>query len=318
MLYSLSIKFFKKHTFNLFIKPVPAACFYLALIISSCPTPINEEMFLQVKDTLVPAIIISSPEDGAYCAKTVVVTGTVSDISNDTGGTGLVKTLTYEILSTDISGEITFNTEGEFSFNFNTTSLGSKFVLKISAEDWNGNTANRSITLNIMVENNIPSFTAIPGNHQVKLEWDDGPLSAKYTVYYATDGTIPSEQVGTSIDNISSPYTITVLDNSAYHTFLLASQSNDGGETNWPGYEYAIPLSPSTFLPQLRNEYGTITLSWGEIQGYDKYKVYRSNERDRVYSNISGIISTNFYIDNSCEPDINYTIKSALLSTTLP
>lgn len=301
----------KKGIFSSFTKSLPAAaCFLTAIvIISSCPTPINEEMFLQVKDSLGPAIIISSPDDGAYCAKTVVVTGTVSDFSNDTGGTGQVKTLIYEILSTSIREEITFDTEGNFSFNFNTTSLSSNFVLKISAEDWNGNTADSSITLNIMQENNIPSFTAIPGNHQVTLEWDDVPLSAKYTVYYATGGTIPSEQVGTCIDNISSPYTITGLDNTTYCTFLLASQSNDGMETNWSGYEYAIPLSPLTLLPQLRNEYGAITLSWEKIQGYDKFRVYRSNELDGVYSNISGIINTNYYIDNSCEPDINYYYK---------
>ena len=45
------------------------------------------------------------------------------------------------------------------------------------------------------------------------------------------------------------PYTITGLDNAALHTFLLKSQSNNGGEDNWSGYEYAIPLSPFTLLP---------------------------------------------------------------------
>ncbi len=310
----------KKNILNLSTKSVLGGLFFTVIVIlSSCPTPINEDMFLQVKDSMGPAIIISSPGDGAYCSKTVVVTGTVSDLSTDTGSTGQVKKLSYEILSTGIKEEVAFNKDGNFSFNINTTSLSSRFVLKISAEDWNGNTADSSITLNIQADNNIPSFTVNPGNYQVTLEWDDVPLASTYTVYYAAGGTIPSEQVGTSIADIHSPYVITGLDNGSYYTFLLASQSSDGTEINWSGYEFAIPLSPSTFIPQLRNEYGAISLSWGKIKGYDNFKVYRSNEVNGVYSNISGILSTNYYTDNSCEPDTNYyyKISPALEGSTL-
>ncbi|MCK5674486.1 MAG: hypothetical protein KAH95_13990, partial [Spirochaetales bacterium] len=187
----------KKYILKLFTKSVfAAACFFIALIISSCPTPINEKMFLQVKDEVAPGIIILSPAEGSYCAKTVIVSGTVSDLSTESNNTGELSSLSYEILSTDITEEILFDEEGSFSFNFSTITLGSTFVLKITAVDWNGNVQTSSITLNLMEGNDIPSFSVVPGNKQVTLTWDEVPFSTGYSLLYSTNGTIPSESYG--------------------------------------------------------------------------------------------------------------------------
>ena len=120
------------------------------LSLISCPNPINRDVLLHVKDAVGPLIEISTPADGSFCAKAVVMTGTVTDTASEEGDAGEVSSLTYEILSSDISGDVPFDEEGAFSFTFNTMSLGSTFVVKLTAHDWNGNSGEASITLNIL------------------------------------------------------------------------------------------------------------------------------------------------------------------------
>jgi hypothetical protein len=64
----------------------------------SCPNPLDEAKLLHVKDTIGPVITISSPAEGSYCAKTVVVSGTVSDSATAAGDAGKVQALSYEVL----------------------------------------------------------------------------------------------------------------------------------------------------------------------------------------------------------------------------
>ena len=88
----------KKINDNLFKKSIlTAICFLTAITIISCPTPINEKMFQQVKDSVAPEITVASPPDGdAYGAYTLV-TGGVSDLS-DGGADGSISSLSIEIL----------------------------------------------------------------------------------------------------------------------------------------------------------------------------------------------------------------------------
>ena len=64
--------------------------FLAALLLLSCPPPFNKDMLLQVYDAVGPVITIVSPEEGSSCAKTVIVTGTVTDSSFPLGGAGLI------------------------------------------------------------------------------------------------------------------------------------------------------------------------------------------------------------------------------------
>ena len=114
------------------------------LALSSCPSPMTEEMLLHVKDRIGPVITIISPAEGSYCAKTITVTGTVADSSSEDGEGGEVRSLAYQVLSTPISGTILFDADGTFSFQFSTASLGLNFVVTITAEDWNGNRVDQS------------------------------------------------------------------------------------------------------------------------------------------------------------------------------
>ncbi|GAG99930.1 unnamed protein product, partial [marine sediment metagenome] len=120
--------------------------------------------------------------------------------------------LMYEITPANIQGDvIEANEDGSFSFQFPTTGFSGPMVVKVTAEDWNGNRVEASITL--VDEGAIPSFTATPGNIQVTLYWDPVPLAESYTLYYTDNDALPSADYGFKVDNVSSPYTLTNLEN---------------------------------------------------------------------------------------------------------
>lgn len=299
----------KKNILNLSIKSVMTiVCFFIILIISSCPTPITEKMFLQVKDEVAPGITILSPADGSSCAKSVIVTGTVSDLSTDSNNTGGLSSLSYEILSADIAEEIPFDEEGSFSFSFSTITLGSTFVLKITAIDWNGNVQAASITLNLMEGNDIPSFSVVPGNKLVTLTWDEVPLSTGYSLLYSTNGTIPSELYGYRMDDVDSGLEMSDLENDAMHVFILQSHSS-AGDDNWSVVVRAIPLSPATLAPTVTGSYGAVEVGWLEIPATDTFEVWRATDIAGPFSMIASDADTVGFTDTFVNPGDYYFYK---------
>lgn len=289
----------KKDIFNLVTKSVlAAACFFMALMISSCPNPIDEKMFLQVKDELAPGITILSPEEGSSYASTVVVTGIVSDASTSDGGDGGIGSLSYVVMGTGLEGSITPEADGSFTFNFSTTNLSGSIAVQITATDWNGNEFTGSLTL--VDEGAIPSFSLQTGNGLVIIEWDPVPLSVGYSLYYTDNGTLPSENYGSRLDTVESTITLTGLENGAMHVFLLKSISAEG-ENNWSDYGRAIPLGPTTLAPAAIGKYGRIVLSWEGIPATDEYHVERASSPLGPYINISGDYRGTTMIDTDVE-----------------
>lgn len=278
------------------------------LLLVSCPLPITDAVLLHVKDGLAPTIVITSPEDGSFCPQTVVVTGTVVDPSTDDGLEGQVRSVTYEILATEIGGEIEPGTLGDFTFDFPTTNLPSTFVLRITATDWNGNSGDETITLNILDGDDIPSFTAKPGNGEVRLSWSDVPFSSSYTLFYTTNGTFPSESYGEQADDVSSPYTLQGLENGNRHVFLLKSNSSQG-QDNLSRHIETIPLSPMTLAPIVADGFGEMTVQWADIPGTDLYEVWRSLEQDGTYINISGNVQRTWFTDAQVADGQHYYYK---------
>lgn len=272
-------------------------CSIAVIAFISCPTPLSKEMALQVKDTIAPGITILSPADGSYCAKTVVVSGIVSDASTENDDTGELSSLSYEILSSALSGEIPINEDETFSFSFSTTTLSSTFVLKLTASDWNDNYIEKSITLKLMEGNDIPSFTVSPGDREVTLEWSSVPNTSRYDLYYTTNGTQPSESYGEVIDSVTSPYTLEGLQNGNMHVFLLKAVPEDTYPENWSDYVRAIPLSEYQLTPTVTGQYKQIRIEWPVIPADDEYEVYRSTNYDSGYTNITGTYTGTIFID---------------------
>ena len=275
-------------------------------LLSSCPPQIDDDLLKQVKDELGPTIKINSPEDGDSYAATVVVSGKVEDATTDDGDTGEVESLAFEVKATNLGDTVDFNDKGKFSFSFETKGLSGSLTVTVTAEDKNGNSTETSITLED--SGAIPSFSAKPGNHRVKLSWNDVPMADSYTLYYTTNGTLPSENYGSRIDNVTSPYSMSSLENGELHVFKLKANSSEG-EDNWSHVEYAIPLSERTLAPRVYDEYEQISLMWNDIPATDEYEVYRSTSSKGTYINISGIIDATSFTDTTVQENQNYFYK---------
>ena len=121
----------KKGIFSLNKKSFLAlVCLFMALIISSCPTPITNDMLNQVKDDIGLVIILISPNDGSAYATLVEVTVKVTGTSQ-VDSAGSVSSVSYEVLSTTITSEVILADNGSFSFP-QTDSLPHSFVQSLS------------------------------------------------------------------------------------------------------------------------------------------------------------------------------------------
>ncbi len=280
------------------------------LLLVSCPNPLSMEILLHVKDSIGPQISITSPAEASYCAKTVIVAGTVSDSSSQSGDAGKVKLLSYEVLSTDLAGDIELESGGAFAFQFSTASLGDNFVLRITAVDWNGNKTEKSITLLKNSDDDIPSFAAEPGNHSVTLRWDAVPNTSSYSIYYTTEGSFPSEDYGEIVNDATSGFPLGGLRNGSMHVFRLRARSSiPGGEDNWSGYRQVIPLASQTLVPQVIPQVRQSRIVWPGIPAIAQFEVWRSADRDGPYTFISGVRSGNEYTDLRSYPGGGYYYK---------
>jgi hypothetical protein len=179
-------------------------------------------------------------------------------------------------------------------------------VVKVSAEDWNDNEGETSITLKDP-GNEIPSFGVVPDNKQVALSWNDVPGANGYTVHYTTNGTPPSISYGKKIEDIATAYTadnpliIDELENGNMHVFLLQAHSDNPSDMWLSDNEEAIPLSPLTLAPGVTGEYQQIRVAWRSIPATDYFEVLRAETRDGEYLNISGIIDATSFTDTAVE-----------------
>ena len=272
----------------------------------SCLNPIDRTLLLHRKDAVAPHVAISSPADGASYAATVVVTGSVSDASSASGDGGQVALLLYSVTPATIpAADVTssLSPDGAFSFQFVTAGFTGTMLITVSATDWNGNVASASVTL--ADKGAIPSFTAAPGPGSVTLSWDPVPLSTGYTVYYTTNGSVPSVANGLQLPGVSSPLALSGLANGAMHVFLLKSTSSSGAD-NWSPIVKAIPLSKETVAPHASGGFGRIRVEWPPIPATGEFEVLRSTSPLGGFVNISGAVTATSFIDTGVVPGQTY------------
>ncbi len=252
-----------------------------------------------------PNVTYTKPADQSFYASAVVVEGTVSNSDTDEKF-DQVKSLSYEVLSSSISGDLTFE-EGIFSFMFTTSDLDGNIVVRVIAEDYNQNTSTTDITL-LDAGIGIPVFSAESGNGQVTLSWDDVPLSESYDLFYTANDSIPSETNGTTIAGVTSPYTLSGLTNGTIHSLKLKSNSLSGDD-NWSGVINAAPLSEFSLAPIVTSEADHLQVKWPEIIGWESYTVYRSSSRDGTYADISGEVDRTEFNDSNVTAGTDYFYK---------
>lgn len=293
----------------------PGSCFLSFIIIGfvillcSCPAILTDEMMLNIRDVSGPRIVIASPGEDEACSSEVIVTGTATDISDEEGNEGSVQSISWEILSAGKSGAADFDETGAFSFTFETDGLPSKFVLKVTAEDWNGNSGEASLNLKLLEDNSIPSFSATPMNGKVLLQWEDVPFAESYDLYYTTTGTLPSESFGTFVPSITSPYELENLNNGNMCVFRLRANPQSGHRENWSGYEYAIPLSERTLSPIVAGGNRQINICWPTISATDEFEIWKSISGSSSFAKISASHRGNSFTDRDVIGSTHYYYK---------
>jgi hypothetical protein len=297
----------------------PAALAVLAaciLLLSACPNPVTQTTFSQMTDKAAPIIDISSPASNSAYTQTVTVQGTVVD-------GGQLRSLTYTVTGTLgvlATGEVplgSVGTNGSYSFQFGTITFSGPIAVTVSAKDWNDNVGTTVLTLT-SPGTAISSFTATPSNKKVTLNWELIPGATSYTVYYTTNGTLPTESYGQTVTVSAPPYELASLKNGALHVFLLKAHTTAGTDY-WSGFVQTIPLSEFTLAPMVTGDYRKIQLEWSEIEGVNQFEVYRSTDPAGTFVNHTGVITGNSFTD----PDIPdnawyyYKVRPALAGTPL-
>ncbi len=256
------------------VKTTAFAALAASCILCSCGmTFLDASNVSRAKDSVPPVISLSSPADGFQCANIVEARGTVSDLADGTA-VGKVESLSYAIPGSTVQGTAAVAADGSFVFQFETTTLGTAFVLTLTARDWNGNAGSASVSLQKTAGNSIPSFAAEASNKQVGLTWESVPNTVDYTLYYSDNGSLPSETVGTSVQNVQSPYSLT-CENGKLYTFRLQANAPEGSTGSLSDYVKTIPLSEMTLVPRAYGKRGKIALEWNGIDATDEFTVFR-------------------------------------------
>jgi hypothetical protein len=265
-----------------------------ALLTAACPNPITTAAVNEMVDDRSPALAISSPTEGSTYAQTVTVQGTATD-------NGKVRTVSWSISGTLgllASGQLTaaqLGSGGAFSFQFTTVTFNGPIVVRVAAEDWNDNRADAAVTLQYP-GSSVSSFTATPGNKQVHLSWEAVTGASSYTVYYTSNGTLPTETYGQSLTLAGTSADLTGLQNGAPHIFLLKANLAAGG-AYYSGYVTTIPLSTMTLAPLVTGGYREIRLEWAEIAATSQFEVLRSSSAAGPFVNYTGTLTGTSFVD---------------------
>lgn len=285
-----------------------AAAAAAACVLSACNLLfLDDSAVSRAKDKTPPAISIVSPSDGFQCANIVEVVGSVSDATNSNGAAGKVASLSYAVPGSALSGTAAVAADGTFSFQLSTATLGATFTLTLTAVDWNGNSAAASLNLLKASGNSLPSFAAEAGNKKIVFTWDAVPNTQSYTLYYTSNGSLPSDSVGTKVSDAASPYTLSA-ENGKMYTFRLKAAAQPGWTDSLSDYVKAIPLSERTLVPRAYGKRGKIVLDWNEIDATDQFTIFRRVGETGTFDEFRTVSGTSF-TDSTAQNGQSYYYK---------
>lgn len=212
----------------------------------------EEEDVARTNDATAPVITIAIPGDAAPYAPTVTVSGSITDSAGD-GVSGRVDSASYELVGTSTAGDVTVGSDGSYTFEFLTAGITGTITLKVSATDWNGNTASAQIELVPPKEMTSFAFRAadnaalgedavgeIDGTSITVVipdAADESALTATFTYNGASVelGGVAQES-GVTVNDFTTPRTYRVIANdSTYRDYTVTVSSVDAKEllTYW-------------------------------------------------------------------------------------
>lgn len=240
-----------------------------------------------------PYIEITEPVDFSAYSTVVRVSGTVTDAAG-AASTGEVSACSYSIPGTSVVGDLALGSGGSFSLTFATRNpdgtqvIDGPATIRISAEDWNGNTAASSVTVVKAETGDFSSFTVTPGNKQATIEWEPVPHAESYTIF--------ESNYGISEEGVSSGYVWEGLENGEMYAFQVKAEIPDElGEDSYSTTIEKMPLSARTFAPWIKETgYRSITIEWRGNPYVSTYTVERSLSPDGPWEVRRNLGNTDF------------------------
>ena len=260
------------------------------------------ELFL-LNDGIGVDLAIVSPATGSNYASVVPVEVDISDYAD----LAAADYLTWELIGQGANGTFTDNGNGNYTAVIDTGSYSSDLTLRITATDVHSNITYEEIGL-LYGESTIPTFSVESANSSVIPTWEAVPLATSYNVYYTTDGSTPLLGLGSypsggtnKVANIFSGDTesITGLQNGDRHVFILEAELSGGYDPSISEEVVAVPLSPLSYCPTLRQEEpGSVIVEWPDYGGETEFTVWRSLDKGTSWQKISGQLTVSQFIDN--------------------
>lgn len=274
-------------------RPAYFAFIPLAFLLSSCPSPLTEDIVLGARDTEPPVISISSPAEYASYSRVIRIEGTVSDTAG-AGRAGRIDSLSYEILSHTASKPASVAADGGFVIE-EPNDLRTNVTVLLRAVDWNGNQTETRLPL-VYPGNDIPSFSAEEGSRTISLSWDPVPGATNYRLYVEPSGKTPEPMTSTSYTGVTSPYTLGQLTNGAVYSLLLEADG-PGGRVNYSQVIRSVPLSTMHLMPRAVERYDGIALSWRSYESIPSYTVLRAASPSGPWADVSGPVAGSSFFD---------------------
>lgn len=274
-------------------RPALFALIPLAAALSSCPSPLTQEIVLGARDTEPPVIVVTSPADYSPYARVIRIEGTVSDTAGS-GRAGRVDALSYEILSHTAPKAATVSADGGFVIE-EPNDLRTNVTVLLRAVDWNGNRTETRLPL-VYPGNDIPSFASEEGSRTITLSWEPVAGATTYRLYVEPSGKTPEPGTSTSYSGVVSPYTLGQLTNGSVYSLLLEADG-PGGRLNYSQVIRSVPLSTMHLLPRAVERYDGVSLTWRSYESIPSYSVLRAASPDGPWADVSGPVTGSSFFD---------------------
>lgn len=276
----------------------------IVMVLSGCLNPLDESDITQSADTTAPTIGITSPTENQHYLEAITLSGTVTD-SVDGGSGGRISSASYQV--SGILGErdpvaLSIDQSGAFSATISTLDLDGDFTITVSARDWNDNIAQRIVTLRDPgVE--LPSFSVSAGDGEVVLEWEGSDAVGRYDIAYTDTGAVPSPSFATIETGVTSPFTLSDLENGNLYSFMLSAYYDAAAPAGSAadlvsGLSRAIPLSGTMLFPTVSVAPDGNRVEWPAIDGTDEFIVYRGEVGEELLPLTAPIRTTSFLDTN--------------------
>ena len=245
-----------------------------------------------------PELSLLTPEDKSEYGALFRVQGKVVYPDPEISGERGIRTVNLEIMpeiyeegvSSYISREITPDENGNFDVIVSGRELTGNQLVKLSADAWNGNSAEKLVFL-YKGSSGIPSFSLTGSDKTITAFWDQVPTAVSYSLL------VSSDEGEETIDNPESPYLIQDLVNGNRYTIQLKAVLPEDTEPAASGALSAIPLNTELLKPEVKGEYGQIRLSWQDIPGGESYTVLRGESEKGPYLPVAENLENPLYVD---------------------